>query len=230
VAHVSEERRSTYALPRGPRDSRSWYLEVDPMSQVDYALVDFVHEHGGHRLLDLGCGTGGYARVLGERGHDVLALDVNPDYVRVARELGVRAEVYDGGALPLEDGAVDTVVLLEVLEHLEHPVDLLAEARRVASRNVLASAPNCTQSFDPVPIEFSHMLDVDHRQRFTLRSLRELFGTVFDEYTVEQAAPLDPMIAELVIARPLRPLQRALDRLGLPPRRFWSRLLAQGRA
>jgi 2-polyprenyl-3-methyl-5-hydroxy-6-metoxy-1,4-benzoquinol methylase len=227
---VNERRSSTYALPRGPRDSRSWYLDVDPMSQVDHALVDFVHEHGGHRLLDLGCGTGGYAKVLAERGHEVLALDVNPDYVRVARELGVQADVYDGGALPLADGAVDSVVLLEVLEHLERPAELLAEARRVASLNVLASTPNCTQRFDPVPIEFSHMLDVDHRQRFTLHSLGELFGSVFDEYTVEQAAPLDSMIAALVIARPLRPLQRALERLGLARPRFWSRLLAQGRA
>jgi SAM-dependent methyltransferase len=227
---VSAEHPPTDELPRGPRDSRSWYLDVDPRSQVDHALVDFVTEHGGHRLLDLGCGTGGYARALGEGGRDVIALDVNPDYVRVARELGVRAEVYDGAALPLEDGAVDTVVLLEVLEHLERPAELLAEARRVAALNVLASTPNCTQSFDPVPIEFSHMLDLDHRQRFTAASLRDLFGSVFEEYSVEQAAPLDSMIAALVIARPLRPLQRALDRLGLARRRYWSRLLAEGRA
>jgi SAM-dependent methyltransferase len=217
-------------LPRGPRDSRSWYLDVDPMSQVDYALVDFVHARGGRRLLDLGCGTGGYAKALGERGHDVLGLEVNPGYARVARELGVRVEVYDGGALPLDDGAFDTVMLLEVLEHVERPAELLAEARRVASRNVLASTPNCTQSFHPVPIEFSHMLDVDHRHRFTLDSLRELFGSVFDEFTVEQAAPLDSMIAGLVVARPLRPLQRTLERLGVARPRFWSRLLAQGRA
>ena len=120
-------------------------------------------------------------------------------------------------------------MLLEVLEHLDSPARLLAEARRVASLNVLASTPNCTQSFDPVPIEFSHMLDVDHRQRFTLTSLGELFATVFDDYRVEQAAPLDSKIAGLVGARPLRPLQRALDRLGLPRQRFWSRLLAEGR-
>lgn len=227
---MSSERPATYELPRGPRDSRSWYLDVDPMSQVDYALVDFVHEHAGGRLLDLGCGTGGYARALSERGHDVIALDVNADYVRVAKGLGVQAAAYEGGALPLADGEVDTVVMLEVLEHLERPAELLAEARRVARRNVLASTPNCTQGFDPVPIEFSHMLELDHRQAFTVDSLGELFAGVFDDYVVEQAAPLDSMIAGLVVARPLRPLQRALDRLGLTRPHYWSRLLARGRA
>ena len=46
----------------------------------------------------------------------------------------------------------------------------------MASRNVLVTTPNCTQSFGSVPIEFGHMLDVDHRQFFTVDSLRELLA------------------------------------------------------
>ena len=92
-----------------------------------------------------------------------------PDYVERARALGVDAPtLYDGVRLPLDDDAVDTVFLLEVLEHLEDPAALLREARRVARRNVLVTTPNCTQSFGRVPVEFSHMLDVDHRQFFTV--------------------------------------------------------------
>ena len=98
----------------------------------------------------------------------------------------------------------------------------------MARRNVLASTPNCTQDFGNVPIEFSHMLDVDHRQRFTLDSLRALFEEVFADSAVEQAAPLDSLIAGLVVARPLRPLQRALERAGRARPRYWSRLLARG--
>jgi SAM-dependent methyltransferase len=225
---VRRRRPATYDLPRGPRDSGSWYLQHDPLSQVDHALVEFVVAHAGRGVLDLGCGTGGYAKVLADRGYEVRALDVNREYVERARALGVAAEVYDGERLPLPDGAVDTVVLLEVLEHLEDPRALLLEARRVARRNVLASTPNCTQAFAGIPIEFSHMLDVDHAQMFTLESLGGLFAEVFGDSTVEQSAPLDALIAGLVVARPLRPLQRALDRLGLTRPRYWSRLLARG--
>jgi SAM-dependent methyltransferase len=215
-------------MPRGPRDTRSWYREADALEQVDESLVAFVAEHAGPTLLDLGCGLGGYAKRLAERGFEVIAYDVAPEYVERARALGVDARQYDGERLPLEDGSVDTVFLLEVIEHLEDPARLLREARRVARRNVLVTTPNCTQSFDPVPVEFSHMLDVDHRQFFTEGSLAELLDGVFGSSVVEQTNPVDRNLAGLVLPRPLRPLYRWLDAAGRVRPRYFFRL--RGRA
>lgn len=217
-------------MRRGPRDTRTWYRDADPMSQVDGALVDFVAAHAGRRVLDLGCGLGGYARALTDRGLDVQALDVVPEYVERARELGVDARVYDGERIPLGDGSVDTVILLEVVEHLDDPARLLREARRVARRNVLVTTPNCTQDFGEVPVEFSHMLDVDHRQFFTETSLRQLLDGVFGSSVVEQVAPLDRHLAGLVLPRPLRQVHRWLDSAGLAKPRFFFRLRARAPA
>lgn len=215
-------------MRRGPRDTRTWYRDADPMAQVDAALVDFVSEHAGRSVLDLGCGLGGYSRALAERGFEVTALDVVPDYVERARSIGVRAELYDGERLPLEDGSVDTVILLEVLEHLDDPAALLREARRVARTGVLVTTPNCTQDFGEVPVEFSHMLDVDHRQFFTEASLRGLLDEVFGSSVVEQTAPIDRHLAALVLPQPLRALHRWLDGAGVVKPRFFFRL--RGRA
>jgi 2-polyprenyl-3-methyl-5-hydroxy-6-metoxy-1,4-benzoquinol methylase len=213
---------------RGPRDTRSWYRDADPMEQVDSALVDFVAEHAGRSVLDLGCGLGGYSRALAERGFDVRALDVAPDYVERARSIGVDAEVYDGERIPMEDGSVETVILLEVVEHLDDPGGLLREARRVARGNVLVTTPNCTQDFGDVPVEFSHMLDVDHRQFFTEESLRRLLDDVFGSCVVEQTAPIDRHLAGVVLPQPLRALHRWLDSAGVVKPRFFFRL--RGRA
>jgi SAM-dependent methyltransferase len=213
---------------RGPRDTRSWYRDADPMEQVDSALVDFVAEHAGRSVLDLGCGLGGYSRALAERGFDVRALDVAPDYVERARSIGVDAEVYDGERIPLEDGSVETVILLEMVEHLDDPGGLLREARRVARGNGLVTTPNCTQDFGDVPVEFSHMLDVDHRQFFTEESLRRLLDDVFGSCVVEQTAPIDRHLAGVVLPRPLRALHRWLDSAGVVKPRFFFRL--RGRA
>ena len=81
---TEREYAPTYELPRGPRDTRSWYLDADPMAQVDYSLVDFAATHAGRSLLDLGCGIGGYSRALTDRGFAVQALDVVP--ATIARE------------------------------------------------------------------------------------------------------------------------------------------------
>jgi SAM-dependent methyltransferase len=220
----------TYALPRGPRDTRAWYRDANPLEQVDYALVDFVSQYAGRSVVDLGCGLGGYSKVLGERGFAVRGFDVVPEYVERARALGVQAELYDGRRLPLADGSVDTVILLEVIEHLEDPAPLLEEARRVAGQSVLITTPNCTQSFGRVPVEFSHMLDVDHRQFFTEESLTALLERVFGSCEVEQVSPIDRNLAGLVLPRPLRPLYRLLDRLGAAKPRYFTRLRARAPA
>lgn len=215
-------------MPRGLRDTRTWYREVEPMSQVDPALVEFVAERAGARVLDVGCGLGGYSRALALRGFDARGLDVVEEYVNVARELGVEADHYDGGRIPLDDNSVDTVILIEVIEHLEDPGSVLAEAARVTAGNVLVTTPNCTQSFDPAPIEFSHMLDLDHRQLFTVNSLRELMAANFERSEVTQSHPIDELVVNVVMPRPLPRIYRTLARAGRAKPRFFSRLLGQG--
>src|SRR5689334_697876 len=95
-------------MPSGVRDTQNWYLDVDPLKVVDHSLVDFVYDHGGTELLDLGCGLGGYAKTLESRGRKVVALDVNEEYVAVAKRIGVKASTYDGLRIPLPDKSVDT--------------------------------------------------------------------------------------------------------------------------
>lgn len=46
------------------------------------ALAQEVH---AHHVLDLGCGTGTLARLLASSGHAVVAIDPDPDMLRVAR-------------------------------------------------------------------------------------------------------------------------------------------------
>jgi SAM-dependent methyltransferase len=215
-------------MPRGPRDTRTWYRDTDPMSQVDPELVEFVAERAGRRVLDLGCGLGGYSRALGDRGFDCYGLDVIDEYVEVARGIGVHADRYDGERLPLADDAVDTVILIEVLEHLEDPKALLREAARVADQSVLVTTPNCTQDFGTVPIEFSHMLDLDHRQFFTVDSLGELLDASFARYEVTQSHPIDHMLAGLVLPPALQRVYGALARVDSNRPRYFSRLLGQG--
>ena len=167
----------TRGMPRGLRDTRSWYRDADPMSQVDPALVEFVAARAGRRVLDLGCGLGGYTMTLAERGFD------GPRPGRVGGVRGERARARactptatTAERCPLDDDSVDTVILIEVHRAPRGPGRGAGRGRAGGDANVLVTTPNCTQGFEPAPIEFSHMLDADHRQFFTVDSLQRAAG------------------------------------------------------
>ena len=95
----------------------------------------------GWRVLDVGCNAGFYTFEFARRGAEVLAVDVDPHYLRqarwAAREIGVedriefrQAEVYELAAL---DETFDLVWFMGVFYHLRYPLlglDILARKTR----------------------------------------------------------------------------------------------------
>ncbi len=87
-------------------------------------------------ILDVGGGTGIYARWLAGLGHEVHLIDLTPKHVETARELGgiASAETGDARSLARADASADAVLLLGPLYHLQDRDDrlrALREARRV---------------------------------------------------------------------------------------------------
>jgi 2-polyprenyl-3-methyl-5-hydroxy-6-metoxy-1,4-benzoquinol methylase len=74
-------------------------------------------------ILDVGCGGGHLLRELHSRGHRVLGIDSSPASIAWARQTlpDVDPSSFSVGAmtaLPLADASVDTVLLIEVVEHV----------------------------------------------------------------------------------------------------------------
>ncbi|MGA7428490.1 MAG: class I SAM-dependent methyltransferase [Rhodoplanes sp.] len=99
-------------------------------------LKSVVPSLAGIRILDVGCGSGGLARLLAEEGAEVTGIDPNPQALTAARTLApaARFEEASAEALPFEDAAFDVVLVVNALHHV--PLDAmdraLAEAARVA--------------------------------------------------------------------------------------------------
>lgn len=93
--------------------------------------------------LDLGCGDGLLMEELGKRGIESLGLDLSSKAVELAKERGLEARVFDlTGRLPFEDNNFNNVILLDVLEHVYRPDEVLREAARVSKQYVFVSTPN----------------------------------------------------------------------------------------
>jgi len=102
-------------------------------------------------LLDVGCGTGHFARWFAERGMVTIGLDTSAPMLGLSRALGPEIDVVVGDALklPFEDSAFDMVALVTVLEFLEDPEGALVEALRVARMGLLLGVLN---SLSPVAL------------------------------------------------------------------------------
>jgi ubiquinone/menaquinone biosynthesis C-methylase UbiE len=85
----------------------------------------------GTRLVDVGGGTGNYARALGDEGWVPLVVDRSAAMLARARAKGLETLEGDAQALPLADGCADAVMLVSMLHHVDEPAAALAEARRV---------------------------------------------------------------------------------------------------
>lgn len=100
----------------------------------------------GWRVLDVGCGLGVHLAYLRERGLVCFGLEAGPVAARVAQQrLGPQVEVEVGDAhdLPYEDNSFDAVTLVNTLELVDRPAQVLAEAARVAAARV------CVITFNP---------------------------------------------------------------------------------
>lgn len=106
----------------------------------DVATADWIASGARGRVLDIGCADRWIERRLPE-DCEYIGLD----YPATGRDLyGSRPDVFaDATHLPLRDACVDTVVMLEVLEHLRHPGEALREIVRVLrpQGTVLLSMP-----------------------------------------------------------------------------------------
>jgi SAM-dependent methyltransferase len=126
------------------------------------------------RLLDAGCGTGGFlARLCAARpGQRAVGLEYFPDAAgRAAAKAGVPVSVGSVNALPFADASFATVVSLDVLSHgAVEPDQALAEMRRVLAPGglLLVNLP----AFEW--LHSAHDLRVHNTRRFTAGSASSL--------------------------------------------------------
>jgi ubiquinone/menaquinone biosynthesis C-methylase UbiE len=119
-----------------------------------------------HQVLEIGCGTGIIALGIAPCVDSVVATDISPQMIAVAKSKAeglaisnVDFRVCDGYSLPYESQAFDSVLLFNVLHCVKEPTALLREAHRLLKPSgLLVSATDCYA--EPVPLPVRLMLGI----------------------------------------------------------------------
>jgi SAM-dependent methyltransferase len=177
------------------------------------------------RVLEAGCGTGHFARLLQtERGWPVVPVDLGWEGLQFGRAMGLgHAAQADIAALPFPDGAFDLVLSLDVLVHFARGTEHVAMrelARVLAPGGLLAVRVAALDILRSRHSAFAH-----ERQRFTRRRLMGLAaacGVRPRRCTYANALLLPAALARFRVWEPLTqappasgvaPVPRWLDRL-----------------
>lgn len=99
----------------------------------------------GRRVLDAGCGTGHFSRVLSDWGAELVSVDVGEGLLsEVGKKCRTRAVKADVLKLPFPEGSFDLVLCTEVIEHTPDPRAAVAELCRVLAPKglLLLTVPN----------------------------------------------------------------------------------------
>jgi SAM-dependent methyltransferase len=119
------------------------------------------------RIVEVGCGPGIVVNALRAEGHDVWGVELGTPEVRPA------AAAYVTTGIPAQDleaqfrASVDTVLLLDVIEHIQDDVSFL--------KSIVSAFPNCRCFIVSVPARKEAWSNYDehygHFRRYTRRTL-----------------------------------------------------------
>ena len=173
----------------GLRDRPATRLGVPVMTlfpasraRLDTVLRHMVPPFRGARLLDVGCGEGGFLEWARAAGWEPVGVEPDPAAVAAAQSRGLTVHAGTVEALRSEASSFDVVTLSHVLEHVHDPRALLESIRNLLKPNGLLwlDTPNISsigrRLFGPTWLGLDpprHLVLFNHS---TLRALLESLG------------------------------------------------------
>lgn len=218
-------------MPETPQDF--WLAHLGEARGFNQWVMRQVEPLLGHRVLEIGCGIGGFTAMMAASGHAVTAVDINADYVAATRRHTAQypdISVVQGDATMMGwQAEFDSVLMLDVLEHIADDIGFIQRLR-----DALKPGGTLVLKVPAGPWLYSPMdRAVGHHRRYTRQSLAQIFCE--GGYMMSRCRPFNtvgilgwfvngrllgrstPPAAQLDIFERLLPAVKAIDRLNPSP-------------
>lgn len=177
-----------------------YYLKLGLTSQwgqtPDPEKVQFLERYTvGNEILDVGCATGLYAAYLARQGKRVVGLDYVFGLLPNVSQ-GVAGYVNGSAlALPFADKQFDTVIIFDVLEHLNDYL-ALRELKRIARQRIIARVPLSEPAIlENTGLIFYHHEDKTRLRTYSVEGIRTLLAeTDLREVVIQPVCPVNVVL------------------------------------
>lgn len=175
------------------------------------------------RVLDVGCGNGGFLMDMKHRGFHVEGTELSESSAkRMPADAGITVHVGDLASLQLPEKSFDAVTLWHVLEHVTDPADVLRQAHRLLKPSgvLFVSVPNAESwQARAFGTDWFHLDPPRHLFGFGPRSIQPLLQAAGFE--------MHQMHTRSLEQNPFGLIQSVLNKLGFPRDRAYGSLKAQ---
>ncbi|HLC92670.1 MAG TPA: class I SAM-dependent methyltransferase [archaeon] len=154
-------------------------------------MLDFMGLKGNEKIIDVGCGSGTFSRVLAEKHPKakITGVDISEHAISFARKTAKEKNIGNLkfisasiSSIPVKSGSFDVAVVSHLIEHVKNPENDLKEVNRILKPNgiLILTTPNyfslwplAEMVFDRTMAEKNYSLDEQHISRFTSFSIKK---------------------------------------------------------
>jgi SAM-dependent methyltransferase len=180
-----------------PEDQHWWFAS---RTRALEALLDqYLPKTSAFRLLDVGCGAGNMIHHLSHYGQ-VKGIEIDPRPVKMARQRGYDVDQFDATQpMPFAANSFDAVTALDVIEHNEDDLAILADSYRL-----LKPGGHMIITVPALMWLWSHNDDINaHVRRYTAAELKQKLART--GFTVRRVTYnnffIFPLAAALILLR-----------------------------
>jgi 2-polyprenyl-3-methyl-5-hydroxy-6-metoxy-1,4-benzoquinol methylase len=206
--------------------SESEYAEFGQsyFGSVSQCKLARIRDDAGDSILDVGCGPGAYLEALAALGYQTTGVDSNSLFVQDASRFSARVYKVDLENVRLsrfEEGSFDTVLMLDILEHVENDVELLRDGLRVCRKNVILTVPTrMPPALAGSQFVFGSYVDPTHLRYYSREDLAQLLKAAgINQAKIDIGLRYDPILYKIFpkyIQYPLSVINRILLKISDP--------------
>lgn len=157
---------SLYHLHYQQEESHWWFAA---RSEIVRQMIErYGHLQPGDTILDVGCGTGAILKEL-SRKYGVVGIDMSPLAIEYSKKRGL-TDVHQMTLeeFPKDRYRVKTVILLDVIEHIDNDIEVLRQAGEIVGPDgrIILTVPAYMWLWS------SHDLINHHKRRYNAATLR----------------------------------------------------------